>query len=59
MFEREFSIRIRVVLLRILEITLGVRVLLAYNEVCVEVSDELEIRSRTTSTYEEKNHLTT
>ena len=45
MFEREFSIRIRVVLLRILEITLGVRVLLAYNEVRVEVSDKLEIRA--------------
>ena len=59
MFEREFSIRIRVVLSRILEITLGVRVLIAYNEVRVEVSDELEIRAWTTSTYEEKNHLTT
>ena len=59
MFEGEFSIRIRVVLLRILEIILGVRVLLAYNEVRVEVSDKLEIRAETTSTYEEKNHLTT
>ena len=59
MFEGEFSIRIRVVLLRILEIILGVRVLLAYNEVRVEVSGKLESRARTTSTYEEKNHLTT